>query len=207
MFEHYDMDGLNRDGDVYDAEGMKTAWFKDPDGNILSLIEGEAADAKGPPRGRPHLRDCPERLAQDRAQHLLDQAGSAGRPGRGSRRGNNSDRSESRLYCRRQSYGIWLYDQRLPIIVVPALADVVALARLPGRLAAVVLLGEARRAAIAPRAIVPQASIAAACWRCHAPYAVVVVGLPWPACSRWPSAGVRGGEGGDALPRSVHLVI
>ncbi|UUR07806.1 VOC family protein [Sphingomonas glaciei] len=39
-FEHYDMDGLERQGDVYVAEGMKTAWFKDPDGNILSLIEG-----------------------------------------------------------------------------------------------------------------------------------------------------------------------
>ena len=39
MFEHYDMDGLTRDGDIYSAEGMRTAWFKDPDGNILSLIE------------------------------------------------------------------------------------------------------------------------------------------------------------------------
>ena len=40
MFEQYDMDGLTRDGDIYKTEGMKTAWFKDPDGNILSLIEG-----------------------------------------------------------------------------------------------------------------------------------------------------------------------
>ena len=39
-FEHYDLDGLERDGDIHKAEGMKTAWFKDPDGNILSLIEG-----------------------------------------------------------------------------------------------------------------------------------------------------------------------
>ncbi|MBA3666552.1 MAG: VOC family protein [Sphingomonas sp.] len=39
MFEHYDMDGLARDGDIYAAEGMKTAWFKDPDGNILSLFQ------------------------------------------------------------------------------------------------------------------------------------------------------------------------
>lgn len=38
-FEHYDMEGLTRDGDIYTAEGMKTAWFKDPDGNILSLIQ------------------------------------------------------------------------------------------------------------------------------------------------------------------------
>ena len=41
MFEQYDdVDGLTREGDIYEAEGMKTAWFKDPDGNILSLIEG-----------------------------------------------------------------------------------------------------------------------------------------------------------------------
>ena len=40
-FEHYDLPGLERQGDLYVAEGMKTAWFKDPDGNILSLIEGD----------------------------------------------------------------------------------------------------------------------------------------------------------------------
>ncbi len=39
-FEHYDMEGLTRDGDIHAGQGMKTAWFKDPDGNILSLIEG-----------------------------------------------------------------------------------------------------------------------------------------------------------------------
>ena len=40
-FEHYELPGLERQGDLYVAEGMKTAWFKDPDGNILSLIEGD----------------------------------------------------------------------------------------------------------------------------------------------------------------------
>ena len=38
-FEHYDLDGLTAEGDIYKGPGMKTAWFKDPDGNILSLIE------------------------------------------------------------------------------------------------------------------------------------------------------------------------
>jgi catechol 2,3-dioxygenase-like lactoylglutathione lyase family enzyme len=38
-FEHYDMEGLERDGDVHVGEGMKIAWFKDPDGNILSLVQ------------------------------------------------------------------------------------------------------------------------------------------------------------------------
>ena len=39
-FEHYEVEGLEREGDIYRGENMKTAWFKDPDGNILSLIEG-----------------------------------------------------------------------------------------------------------------------------------------------------------------------
>jgi catechol 2,3-dioxygenase-like lactoylglutathione lyase family enzyme len=42
FFEHYDLPGLKQQGDLYvGEEGFKTAWFKDPDGNILSLIEGE----------------------------------------------------------------------------------------------------------------------------------------------------------------------
>jgi len=43
MFEHYELEGLTPKGDVYVGEGMKTAWFKDPDGNILSLFEGTEA--------------------------------------------------------------------------------------------------------------------------------------------------------------------
>ena len=42
FFEHYDLEGLTPKGDIYEGEGMKTAWFKDPDGNILSLIEAKA---------------------------------------------------------------------------------------------------------------------------------------------------------------------
>ena len=38
-FEHYEVEGLIPEGDIYRGEGMKTAWFKDPDGNILSLVE------------------------------------------------------------------------------------------------------------------------------------------------------------------------
>ena len=41
FFEHYDLPGLQSKGDLYVGEkGFKTAWFKDPDGNILSLVEG-----------------------------------------------------------------------------------------------------------------------------------------------------------------------
>ena len=40
FFEQYDLLGLQRQGDLYLGEGgFKTTWFKDPDGNILSLIE------------------------------------------------------------------------------------------------------------------------------------------------------------------------
>ena len=41
FFQHYDMPGLEQRGDLYVGDGMKTAWFKDPDGNILSLFEGD----------------------------------------------------------------------------------------------------------------------------------------------------------------------
>jgi catechol 2,3-dioxygenase-like lactoylglutathione lyase family enzyme len=39
-FEHYDMPGLKLQGDVHVADGdaMKVAWFKDPDGNIFSIV-------------------------------------------------------------------------------------------------------------------------------------------------------------------------
>ena len=40
FFEHYSLPGLEERGDLYVGDRMKTAWFKDPDGNILSLIEG-----------------------------------------------------------------------------------------------------------------------------------------------------------------------
>ena len=40
FFERYDLPGLEQRGDLYVGDGMKTAWFKDPDGNILSLFEG-----------------------------------------------------------------------------------------------------------------------------------------------------------------------
>jgi len=36
-FEHYDMPNTKHDGDVHVAGDMKVAWFKDPDGNILSV--------------------------------------------------------------------------------------------------------------------------------------------------------------------------
>ncbi len=39
-FEHYDMPGMTRKGDVHVAGGMKVAWFKDPDGNILCIVSG-----------------------------------------------------------------------------------------------------------------------------------------------------------------------
>jgi catechol 2,3-dioxygenase-like lactoylglutathione lyase family enzyme len=37
-FEHYDLPRMTRQGDIHVAGAMKTAWFKDPDGNIFSLV-------------------------------------------------------------------------------------------------------------------------------------------------------------------------
>jgi catechol 2,3-dioxygenase-like lactoylglutathione lyase family enzyme len=37
-FEHYDMPDLKQEGDIYSNGNMKVAWFKDPDGNILNLV-------------------------------------------------------------------------------------------------------------------------------------------------------------------------
>ncbi|MFN2399712.1 MAG: VOC family protein [Gemmatimonadaceae bacterium] len=37
-FEHYDLTGTTRKGDVHVTGSMKAAWFKDPDGNILAIL-------------------------------------------------------------------------------------------------------------------------------------------------------------------------
>jgi len=37
-FEHYDLPQLTRQGDLHVNGTMKAAWFKDPDGNIFSLV-------------------------------------------------------------------------------------------------------------------------------------------------------------------------
>jgi catechol-2,3-dioxygenase len=37
-FEHYNIPGMTRQGDVHISGDMKVAWFKDPDGNILNII-------------------------------------------------------------------------------------------------------------------------------------------------------------------------
>ena len=39
-FEHYDMPDMRLEGDVHLAGKMKVAWFKDPDGNILNIVNG-----------------------------------------------------------------------------------------------------------------------------------------------------------------------
>jgi hypothetical protein len=36
-FERYEAPGMTLEGDVYVGHGMQVAWFKDPDGNILSI--------------------------------------------------------------------------------------------------------------------------------------------------------------------------
>ncbi len=43
-FEHYDdLPGTTREGDVHVMGDMRAVWFKDPDGNILNLVNMEPA--------------------------------------------------------------------------------------------------------------------------------------------------------------------
>jgi catechol 2,3-dioxygenase-like lactoylglutathione lyase family enzyme len=37
-FEHYDLPDTTREGDLHVSGDIKVAWFKDPDGNILSVV-------------------------------------------------------------------------------------------------------------------------------------------------------------------------
>ncbi len=37
-FEHYDMPDMKLEGDVHVFGDMRVAWFKDPDGNILNIV-------------------------------------------------------------------------------------------------------------------------------------------------------------------------
>jgi catechol 2,3-dioxygenase-like lactoylglutathione lyase family enzyme len=37
-FEHYDMPETTREGDIHVSGDIRVAWFKDPDGNIHSLM-------------------------------------------------------------------------------------------------------------------------------------------------------------------------
>ncbi len=39
-FEHYDMPGAKRDGDIHAFGDFRMVWFKDPDGNILHINNG-----------------------------------------------------------------------------------------------------------------------------------------------------------------------
>ena len=39
-FEHYDYPGMSHEGDIHVSGTMRIAWFKDPDGNILSVTNG-----------------------------------------------------------------------------------------------------------------------------------------------------------------------
>lgn len=40
VFEHYEMPDMTLEGDVHVAGETRVAWFRDPDGNILSLAKG-----------------------------------------------------------------------------------------------------------------------------------------------------------------------
>ena len=39
-FERYDLPGTTRKDDVHSSGNIKAAWFKDPDGNVLQIVNG-----------------------------------------------------------------------------------------------------------------------------------------------------------------------
>jgi len=39
-FEKYDFPGMTREGDIHVSGKIRTAWLKDPDGNILAINNG-----------------------------------------------------------------------------------------------------------------------------------------------------------------------
>ena len=39
-FERYDLPGTTRKDDVHVSGNIKAAWFKDPDGNVLQIVNG-----------------------------------------------------------------------------------------------------------------------------------------------------------------------
>ena len=45
-FEHYDLPNMTRQGDLHVSGAMKVAWFKDPDGNIFSLVTPPSTAAR-----------------------------------------------------------------------------------------------------------------------------------------------------------------
>lgn len=49
-FEHYTFPDSRLEGDVHVMGGMRNAWFKDPDGNILSIVNGRTADSRAEAR-------------------------------------------------------------------------------------------------------------------------------------------------------------
>ena len=40
VFEHYNMPGLTLQGDIHVGAGIRLAWLRDPDGNILNIVSG-----------------------------------------------------------------------------------------------------------------------------------------------------------------------
>ena len=45
-FEHYDMPGARLDGDVHVFGELRNAWFKDPEGNVISVMNGRPAESR-----------------------------------------------------------------------------------------------------------------------------------------------------------------
>jgi catechol 2,3-dioxygenase-like lactoylglutathione lyase family enzyme len=82
-FEHYDMPGMTREGEVHVGGPMGVAWFKDPDGNILSIVNGRKV-------GRASHRKTGKTTAQNGSGGGAGAKGTRRSAGRASRAGGTS---------------------------------------------------------------------------------------------------------------------
>ena len=56
-FEHYDLPDTVREGDVHHSGDIAVAWFKDPDGNIIALVNEVAGPREKKERRERALAD------------------------------------------------------------------------------------------------------------------------------------------------------
>ena len=81
------MPGMTREGDVHVGGPMRVAWFKDPDGNILSIVNGKA--------GRGSQRKTRTTAARNGSGNGAGSKGARRSGGRTSRAGGTSKASRS----------------------------------------------------------------------------------------------------------------
>ena len=95
-FEHYDLPGTTREGDIHVMGDLRAAWFEDPDGNIHSLVQGSTSEWRARLPESPSLADEAQ-LAAHRALAVLpgDPADQGVEPSLHARKGSRFSHAEN----------------------------------------------------------------------------------------------------------------